>query len=161
MTQTNLVTLGEFWEAWDAAMPRFTSEEQRAGILLLRELAQGEPVSMSRFAQALEVPAGEAEALLRNSALKRWRSKRSEHRLDARRPAGPEATPATTAPLGHTTRDTSCGHHTLTPNKSSRASVWARQSTDSHVYQLSPPFSPGGAVAHRPEDAPKRPAPHG
>lgn len=72
MTQTNLATLGEFWEAWDTAMPRLTPDEQRAGIVLLRELAQGEPVSTSGLAQVLEVPTGVAEALLRDSALKRF-----------------------------------------------------------------------------------------
>lgn len=67
MTRTTLTTLDELWQA---VMPRLTPEEQRAGIVLLRELSKGEPVSASRLAQALDVPTAEAEDLLRNSALK-------------------------------------------------------------------------------------------
>ena len=67
MTRNTLTTLDELWQA---AMPRLTPEEQRAGIVLLRELSKGEPVSASRFAQALDVPTGQAEVLLGESALK-------------------------------------------------------------------------------------------
>ena len=67
MMERNLTTLGEFSEA---AMPGLSSEEQRAGIVLLRELAKGQPVGASQFATALGVPTDEAEALLKESRLR-------------------------------------------------------------------------------------------
>lgn len=67
MMERNLTTLGEFSEA---AMPGLFSEEQRAGIVLLRELAKGQPVGASQFATALGVPTDEAETLLKESRLR-------------------------------------------------------------------------------------------
>jgi alkylmercury lyase len=55
--------------SWDAILPRFSPTEQEAGRTLLRELARGEPVSAARLAEALGTPVGEAEVLLRSSAL--------------------------------------------------------------------------------------------
>ncbi len=55
----------------EAAMPGLSSEEQRAGIVLLRELAKGEPVAVPQFAQALGVPINEAAALVNDSGLSR------------------------------------------------------------------------------------------
>jgi alkylmercury lyase len=56
-------------QSWDALFPSFSAKEQRAGSMLLRELARGEPVSGARLAQALGAPVGEAEALLSRSGL--------------------------------------------------------------------------------------------
>lgn len=69
MPQTNITTVDELWEAAAARLPKFSPEEQRAGISLLRELAQGEPVHVTQWAQALGTPIAEAEALLRSSPL--------------------------------------------------------------------------------------------
>lgn len=55
--------------SWDALLPQFSRDEQTAGRTLLRELARGGPVSSARLAAALRTPVGEAEALLRSSAL--------------------------------------------------------------------------------------------
>ncbi|MGH7701053.1 MAG: organomercurial lyase [Gemmatimonadales bacterium] len=68
MTQKSMATLIQLSEA---AMPGLSSEEQRAGIVLLRELAKGEPVAVPQFAEALGVPVKEAEALVKGSALRR------------------------------------------------------------------------------------------
>lgn len=55
---------------WTAAMPRLSPEEQRAGIVLLRELAGGEPIGASQLARALGASLEEAEAMLTKSALR-------------------------------------------------------------------------------------------
>jgi len=55
----------------EGAMPGLSSEEQRAGIVLFRELAKGEPVAVPQFAEALGVPVNEAEALVKDSGLRR------------------------------------------------------------------------------------------
>jgi alkylmercury lyase len=52
-------------------MPGLSPEEQRAGVVLLRELAKGEPVPVPRFANALDVPVSVAEALVKQSELRR------------------------------------------------------------------------------------------
>lgn len=57
---------------WEAARSRWlvpSHEEQRAGIVLLRQLARGEPVTIAQFAQALGASCEAAETLLKNSAL--------------------------------------------------------------------------------------------
>jgi alkylmercury lyase len=66
MTRTNLTTIEQL-----SAMPGLSTEEQRAGIVLLRELAKGEPVAATQFAAALGVPVSDAEALLKDSGLRR------------------------------------------------------------------------------------------
>lgn len=66
MTQKTVTRLDELWAS---IMPRLSAEEQRAGIVLLQELSRGEPVSAPQLAQALDVPLGEAHAILRESAL--------------------------------------------------------------------------------------------
>ena len=67
MTEKNLATLGDLAEA---AMPGLSSEEQRAGIVLLREVAKGQAVDAPQFAKALGVPIDQAEALLKESHLR-------------------------------------------------------------------------------------------
>lgn len=69
MTQTNITTVDELWEAAAARFPKFSPEEQRAGISLQRELAKGQPVNVTPWAQAFGIPIAEAEALLQASAL--------------------------------------------------------------------------------------------
>lgn len=68
MTEKNLTTLDQLSAA---AMPGLSSEEQRAGIVLLRELAKGQPVAVPQFAAALGVPLNEAQALVNESELRR------------------------------------------------------------------------------------------
>jgi len=67
MTLSTLATLDELWQS---ALPRLSVGEQRAGIVLLRELSKGEPVSASQLAQALGTPIGETESLLTDSTLR-------------------------------------------------------------------------------------------
>lgn len=67
MTQKTISTLDVLWES---VLPRLSLEEQRAGLVLLRELGRGEPVSASQLAQALDAPIGEARAMLGESALR-------------------------------------------------------------------------------------------
>lgn len=67
MTRKSLATLDELWQA---AMPGYTPEEQRTAIVLLRELAKGEPVAAADLANILDVPSGEAQRLLSDSALR-------------------------------------------------------------------------------------------
>jgi alkylmercury lyase len=45
-------------------MPTPSPEEQRAGLVLLGELAKGQPVTVAQFAEALGGPVGAAEAML-------------------------------------------------------------------------------------------------
>lgn len=70
MTQKTLTTLDQLSQA-ALLVPGLTSEEQRAGIGLLRELAKGEPVAVPQFAAALGVSLNEAQALLKESELRR------------------------------------------------------------------------------------------
>ncbi|MPY89490.1 MAG: alkylmercury lyase [Luteitalea sp.] len=62
-------TIDELWEAACCHFPVVSQEEQRAGIVLLRELAGGEPVTIAQLARALGTPTETAEALTRDSAL--------------------------------------------------------------------------------------------
>ena len=68
MTKNNSTMLDRVSEA---AIPGLSPEEQRAGIVLLRELARGEPVGVPEFAKALGVPVNKAQALVKDSELRR------------------------------------------------------------------------------------------
>ncbi|MGH7541048.1 MAG: organomercurial lyase, partial [Gemmatimonadota bacterium] len=69
MTRDTIPTLDDTWQGWRALLPVWPPEEQRAGLMLLRELAKGEPVGAARLARALGAPTAEAEALVRGSGL--------------------------------------------------------------------------------------------
>src|SRR3546814_14651978 len=69
MTHTNNAAVDELWAGAARCFPTFTPEEQRAGVALLRELSQGRPVTIARFAQALAIADTSAEALARRSGL--------------------------------------------------------------------------------------------
>jgi len=69
MTRNDTRTVDELWEAARRHFPVVSREEQRAGLVLLRELAGGEPVTIAQLARALDTPIETAEALTRNSAL--------------------------------------------------------------------------------------------
>ncbi len=64
-----IAMMDELWEAVLRRLPVTSPEEQRAGIVLLRELAKGEPVAISQLAEALGTPVEAVEALVRDSAL--------------------------------------------------------------------------------------------
>lgn len=61
MTATNSKTLGQLWEE---ALPTPSPEEQQAGLVLLSELAKGQPVIVAQFAEALGRPVGDVHAML-------------------------------------------------------------------------------------------------
>lgn len=70
MTSKVTTTVDDLWET--AALRRCpppSPAEQRAGIVLLGELAKGEPVTIGQLAQALGKPADAIEALVKDSAL--------------------------------------------------------------------------------------------
>lgn len=69
MTRNEITTVDELWEAARRQFPTVSEEEQRAGIVLLRELARGEPVTISQLAEAIGTPVEKAEVLMRDSAL--------------------------------------------------------------------------------------------
>lgn len=69
MAYKDIGMVDELWEAARRRFPVLSPDEQRAGIVLLRELARGEPVSIDQFARALGIPAGKSDALVTNSAL--------------------------------------------------------------------------------------------
>ena len=66
---SSIATADRLWEAARGRLPVLFHQEQRAGIVLLRQLARGEAVSIAQFAMALGVSFDAAEALLKNSAL--------------------------------------------------------------------------------------------
>lgn len=69
MTRKYTTTADELWEAACCHFPVVSQEEQRAGIVLLQELAGGEPVAIAQLARALGTSVEMAEALTRDSAL--------------------------------------------------------------------------------------------
>lgn len=69
MTRTDFPTSDELWEAAYRHFPVASQEEQRAGIVLLRELTNGEPVTIAQLARALGTSTEAAEALTKESAL--------------------------------------------------------------------------------------------
>lgn len=71
MTRYPPTTLDELWQAaMPRLIPRLEPEEQRAALVLLRELSRGEPVATADLARALEVSTAEAQRLLSESALR-------------------------------------------------------------------------------------------
>ena len=68
----NTAEIDELFEAMVRRLPAFSPEEQRAGLVLLSEVAKGEPVGIAQFAQALGKSVETAEALTRDSALSRF-----------------------------------------------------------------------------------------
>lgn len=69
MTRSDITTADELWEAVRRHFPAVSQEEQRAGIVLLREVARGEPVAITQLARALGTSTEAAEAFTRDSAL--------------------------------------------------------------------------------------------
>lgn len=70
MKCNDVTTVDELWEAATVRRaPAPSTEEQRVGMGMLRELARGEPVSIAQLAEALDSSVGAAEAFVRGSAL--------------------------------------------------------------------------------------------
>lgn len=70
MTRNGSSTVDALWEA--AAIrrsPAPSPQEQRAGIILLRELARGEPVTIAQLADRLGAPLDAAAALVKASSI--------------------------------------------------------------------------------------------
>ena len=60
----------EYWQWLQPHLRRFSPEEQRAAVVLYRELAKGQPVDAAQFSGALAVSLGEARALLERDSIK-------------------------------------------------------------------------------------------
>jgi alkylmercury lyase len=69
MTQS-LTTVDQLASDLLARLPVVTGEEQRLGVEIYRQLAEGQPVAPSRLAQALRVATSEVAALLQRPNLK-------------------------------------------------------------------------------------------
>lgn len=70
MTQKNMLAVDRLWEAIARRLPTLTPEEQRAGIVLLRELAKGEPVTAAQLARAIGATTADAKTVLERPGLK-------------------------------------------------------------------------------------------
>lgn len=69
MQQENPNTTEALWEAAVDRLPRFSPTEQQVGIVLLGELARGEPVSPTQLGRALGTDTDEAAGYLTDSSL--------------------------------------------------------------------------------------------
>jgi alkylmercury lyase len=69
MTRSDITTANELWEAARRHFPVVSQQEQRAGMLLLQELARGEPMTIARLARVLGTSTEMAEAFTRDSGL--------------------------------------------------------------------------------------------
>jgi alkylmercury lyase len=69
MKRNDIITADDLWEAACCHFPAVSREEQRIGLVLLRELARGEPVSIAQLARARGTPVEAAEALVTDAAL--------------------------------------------------------------------------------------------
>ncbi len=70
MSQKNMPAVDRLWQAVAPNLPALTPEEQRAGIVLVRELARGEPVTAAQLAQAIGASTADARSLLERPGLK-------------------------------------------------------------------------------------------
>ncbi|BCH32500.1 hypothetical protein MesoLjLc_44300 [Mesorhizobium sp. L-8-10] len=81
MTRNEIITADDLWEAACSHFPSFSREGQRVGLVLLQELAGGEPVAIAQVAQALGTPFEMAEALVTDSALSPFIHKGDDGRI--------------------------------------------------------------------------------
>jgi hypothetical protein len=70
MTRDDNTAVDDLWEAARWRLPALSPEEQRAGIVLLRELARGEPVAIADLGRALGTSIDTTEALTKGSSLR-------------------------------------------------------------------------------------------
>ena len=66
---TRTPDIDQYWEALEAALPKFAPDEQSAAVTLYRELAKGRPVSAEQFEAALDVPVRRARELLERGSI--------------------------------------------------------------------------------------------
>lgn len=81
MTWNDIITADDLWEAACCHFPVVSPEGQRSGLVLLRELAKGEPVTTAQLARALGTLVEAAEALTTGSALSPFVHKDEEGRI--------------------------------------------------------------------------------
>lgn len=81
MTQNDIITADDLWEAACCHFPVVSPEGQRSGLVLLRELAKGEPVTIAQLTQALGTPIEAVKALTTDSALSPFVHKDEEGRI--------------------------------------------------------------------------------
>jgi len=60
----------QYWAWLEPHLRGFSPEEQRAALVLYRELAKGQPVDVAQFSRALKVSPTEARALLERDSIK-------------------------------------------------------------------------------------------
>jgi alkylmercury lyase len=70
MTQNEMTAGDEWWESHVRWLPVFSAKEQRAGSILHRALAKGEPVTFGQYARALGTSVDAAVTLVTESALR-------------------------------------------------------------------------------------------
>lgn len=70
MARHDITTAQELWETASRHFPVVSEDEQRAGIVLLRQLMRGEPVAVDQLARALGASIEKAEALVNDSAMR-------------------------------------------------------------------------------------------
>jgi alkylmercury lyase len=71
-TKSTAPTLDEYWEELELYLCRFSPEEQRAAVMLYRELAKGKAVDADQLAGALGLSLAESQSLLHRDAIKRF-----------------------------------------------------------------------------------------
>jgi alkylmercury lyase len=81
MTRNGIVTADDLWEAACCHFPTVPPEEQRAGLMLLQELARGEPVAVAHLARPLGRAVETAEAFVTATALSPFVYKDEEGRI--------------------------------------------------------------------------------
>jgi alkylmercury lyase len=81
MTRNDFITADDLSQAACRLFPAVPPVEQRAGLVLLRELARGEPVAVAQLARALGVPVETAQVLLTDSAMSPFGHKDEEGRI--------------------------------------------------------------------------------
>ena len=70
MPKTTTPTVDEYWAALQPHLPGYARDEQRAAVMLYRELTRGEPLDGARLARALNISTAEAQAILQRDSIK-------------------------------------------------------------------------------------------
>jgi alkylmercury lyase len=70
MAKSDIPALEHYWEALQIHLRPFSPDEQRAAVVLYRELAKGQVVDAAQLGQALGVAPAEARALLERDSIK-------------------------------------------------------------------------------------------
>ncbi len=70
MSARHVPNLDEYWAALESAVPEFSADEERAAVVLYRELAKGQPVTADVLSRALAVSVAEAGELLQRKPIR-------------------------------------------------------------------------------------------